>query len=96
MVQQRFKPDPFTNTLFLLCGRRLDCIREFCRDRDGCILLYKLYAAGTGAYQRPQNEKEVRRLTPQRYRWLMEGLKMERSKVRRPGSGLHIIGVGNG
>ena len=42
MVQQRFKPDPFTNTLFLLCGRRLDCIREFCRDRDGCILLYKL------------------------------------------------------
>jgi hypothetical protein len=26
----------------------------------------------------------------------MEGLKMERSKVRRPGSGLHIIGVGNG
>ena len=36
------KPDPFTNTLFLLCGRRLDCIREFCRDRDGCILLYKL------------------------------------------------------
>ena len=42
MMQQRFKPDPFTNTLFLLCGRRLDCIREFCRDRDGCILLYKL------------------------------------------------------
>ena len=42
MVQQRFKPDPFTNTLFLLCGRRLDCIREFCRDQDGCILLYKL------------------------------------------------------
>ena len=42
MMQQRFKPDPFTNTMFLFCGRRLDCIREFCRDRDGCILLYKL------------------------------------------------------
>ncbi|QCI58506.2 transposase [Dysosmobacter welbionis] len=42
MVQQRFKPDPFTNTLFLFCGRRRDCIKEFCRDRDGCILLYKL------------------------------------------------------
>ena len=41
MVQQ-FQLDPFTNTLFLFCGRRLDCIREFCRDRDGCILLYKL------------------------------------------------------
>ena len=37
MVQQQFQLDPFTNTLFLLCGRRLDCIREFCRDRDGCI-----------------------------------------------------------
>ena len=42
MVQQRFKPDPFTNTLFLFCGRRRDCIKEVCRDRDGCILLYKL------------------------------------------------------
>ena len=42
MVQQQFQLDPFTNTLFLLCGRRLDCIREFCRDQDGCILLYKL------------------------------------------------------
>ena len=42
MVQQRFKPDPFTNTLFLFCGRRRDCIKEFCRDPDGCILLYKL------------------------------------------------------
>ena len=41
-LQQRFKPDPFTNTLFLFCGRRRDCIKEFCRDRDGCILLYKL------------------------------------------------------
>ena len=27
MVQQEFSPDPFTNTLFLFCGRRRDRIK---------------------------------------------------------------------
>ena len=36
MVQQRFKPDPFTNTLFLFCGRRRDCIREFVTVKSPC------------------------------------------------------------
>ena len=59
MVQQRFKPDPFTNTLFLFCGRRLDCIREFCRDRDGCILLY--------SYKRLEQAHTNGRKTKRRY-----------------------------
>lgn len=28
MVQQEFRLDPFTNTLFLFCGRRRDRIKE--------------------------------------------------------------------
>ena len=50
MVQQRFKPDPFTNTLFLLCGRRLDCIRSSAgtgMDASCCISYKRLEQAHT-------------------------------------------------
>ena len=41
LVQQQFELDPFTNTLFLFCGRRRDCIKGLRREKDGFILLYR-------------------------------------------------------
>ena len=35
-------------------------------------------------------QKEVRQITPQQYRWLMEGLKVEQPKAHRPVEGLSI------
>ena len=51
MVQQQFELDPFTNTLFLFCGRRRDRIKGLYWERDGFILLYKRLEQG--AYQWP-------------------------------------------
>ena len=70
MVQQQFELDPFTNTLFLFCGRKRDRIKGLYWERDGFILLYKRLEQG--AYQWPRSEVEVKMLTPQQYRWLME------------------------
>ena len=89
MVQQQFELDPFTNTLFLFCGRRRDRIKGLYWEKDGFILLYKRLEQG--AYQWPRSESEVRSLTPQQYRWLMEGLQIEQPKAHRPVSGLSII-----
>ena len=89
MVQQQFQLDPFTNTLFLFCGRRRDRIKGLYWEQDGFILLYKRQEQG--AYQWPRTENEVRQLTPQQYRWLMEGLKVEQPKAHRPIDGLRII-----
>ena len=41
MVQQQFQLDPFTNTLFLFCGRRRDRIKGLYWERDGVLLLDK-------------------------------------------------------
>lgn len=49
LVQQQFELDPFTNTLFLFCGRRRDRIKGLCWEKDGFILLYKRLEQG--AYQ---------------------------------------------
>ena len=61
MVQQQFELDPFTNTLFLFCGRKRDRIKGL--ERDGFSLLYKRLEQG--AYQWPRSEAEVKLLTPQ-------------------------------
>ena len=39
LVQQQFALDPFTNTLFLFCGRRRDRIKGLYWEKDGFILL---------------------------------------------------------
>ena len=41
MVQQQFNLDPFTNTLFLFCGRRRDRIKALYWEGNGFVLLYK-------------------------------------------------------
>lgn len=78
MVQQQFQLDPFTNTLFLFCGRRRDRIKGLYWERDGFILLYKRLEQGS--YQWPRTENEARQLTLQQYRWLMEGLEGRAAK----------------
>lgn len=55
MVQQQFQLDPFTNTLFLFCGRRRDRIKGLYWERDGFILLYKRLEQGS--YQWPRTER---------------------------------------
>lgn len=89
IVRQQFELDPFTNTLFLFCGRRRDRIKALYWEKDGFILLYKRLEQG--AYQWPRNGSEVRALTPQQYRWLMEGLKIEQPKAHREVMGLSAV-----
>ena len=89
IVQERFALDPFTNTLFLFCGRRKDRIKGLLWEGNGFLLLYKRLE--TGSFQWPRTGEEARQLTPQQYRWLMEGLSIDQPKAHRPITGLSII-----
>ncbi|MGN0494567.1 MAG: hypothetical protein ACI4F7_13040 [Acutalibacteraceae bacterium] len=44
-----------------------------------------------GKYQWPRSEQEAKLLTPQQYRWLMEGLQVEQPKAHKKVTGLSII-----
>ena len=107
LVQQEFRLDPFTNTLFLFCGRRRDRIKAFYwgerapvalksrtdradrRDGNGFVLAYKRLEQGV--FQWPRCAAEVKELTSQQYRWLMEGLSVEQPKAHRDVAGLTMI-----
>ena len=81
LVRQQFRLDPFSNTLFLFCSRKRDRIKALYWEGNGFLLLYKRLERGV--YQWPRSESEARELTPQQYRWLMEGLKVDQPKAHR-------------
>ena len=78
LVKLEFDLDPFSNTLFLLYW-----------EGNGFVLLYKRLESGS--FQWPRKESEARALTPQQYRWLMEGLSIDQPKAHKPVKGLEIV-----
>ena len=89
IVQQQFRLDPFANTLFLFCGRRRDRIKALYWEGNGFVLLHKRLE--NGVFQWPRNEAEARELTPQQYRWLMEGLQVDQPKAHKAVTVLRIV-----
>ena len=89
IVQAKFQMDPFQQALFLFCGRRRDRLKALYWEGDGFVLLYKRLE--NGSFQWPRTVDEVRAMTPQQYRWLMEGLSIEQPKAHKPVSGLSMI-----
>lgn len=59
------------DTLYLFCGHRTDRIKGLVWENDSYLLLYKRLEAGK--FQWPRTESEVRSITSQQFRWLMEG-----------------------
>ena len=82
IVRDSFELDPYSNSLFLFCGKRCDRLKALHFDKDGFVLLYKRLDAGR--FQWPRNSCEVQNLTRQEFRWLMEGLSISQPKAIKP------------
>lgn len=72
IVSKQFDLDPFQPALFLFCGRRCDRLKALLWQGDGFVLLYKRLE--NGKFKWPRQSTALVELTPQQYRWLMEGL----------------------
>lgn len=67
------------DTLYMFCGRQTDRIKCLVWESDGYLLLYKRLEQGN--FQWPRSVSEVKNLTQQQFRWLMEGLSVTPKRV---------------
>jgi transposase len=79
IVKNTYELDPFSDSLFLFCGRRGDRLKALHWEQDGFLLLYKRLDGGK--FQWPRKPEEVRNITRQEFRWLMEGLSINQPKA---------------
>lgn len=82
IVQTYLGMDPFSRKLFLFCGKRADRMKALLWEDDGFVLLYKRLEGGK--YRWPRTEEQVKNITWQEFRWLMEGLEIDQPKAIRP------------
>ena len=80
MIRESFGCDPYEkNVIFLFCGRRTDRIKELIFEGDGFCLVYKRLSTDS-RFQWPRSEDELKEITPQQFKWLMEGLSIAPKK----------------
>lgn len=79
IVQQEYDLDVYEDALFLFCGNRADRFKMLHWDGDGFLLLYKRLE--TGKLKWPRQKDEVKQLTNQQVRWLLEGLSIEQPRA---------------
>lgn len=89
LVQTDFDLDPFSNSLFLFCGRNTRMMKALYWEGDGFVLLYKRLE--NGRFKWPRDEQEAREITSQQFRWLLEGLSIIQPKMIQKSSARKAI-----
>ncbi|MCR1988421.1 IS66 family insertion sequence element accessory protein TnpB [Blautia coccoides] len=79
IVQQNFKLNLFSNSLFLFCERNCSHLKALYWEEKGFVLLYKRLEYGR--FQWPRSQEELRQISYQELRWLLEGLSIDQPKA---------------
>ena len=76
IIERKYKMELFIpNTLFLFCGRSASKIKGLLWEGDGFLLLYK--RVDCGHFSWPRTSSELRSLSPEQFRWLMQGFAID-------------------
>ena len=75
-IRFKYAIDPYdTESIFLFCGRRADTIKALHFEGDGMVVLTKKLS--DGRYMWPRTTEEVRALTKEQFKLLINGFTFE-------------------
>lgn len=76
IIERKYQKSLFVpNTLFLFCGKSASKIKGLLWEGDGFLLLYK--RVDSGHFSWPRNSDELRAMSPDQFRWLMQGFPID-------------------
>ena len=75
IVRDVYELDPYSNSLFLFCGRSSTKIKGLLWEGDGFLLLYKRVESGHFTW--PRSSNDLRSLSAEQFHWLMQGFAIE-------------------
>lgn len=81
MVALHFKLEPHSsNSLFLFCNKKHNAIKALRWDGNGFVLATKSLVDSM-KFQWPKTKGDLRNISNQEYRWLLEGLQIDQRKA---------------
>ena len=82
IVSAGFELDPFSNALFVFCGKRRDRLKILRWDCNGFWLYYRRLERGR--FKWPSQSDEVLCISRRQLSWLLDGLSIEQAQSHRP------------
>lgn len=84
LVSMQFHLDPYSPTcVFLFCNKRKNSIKALRFEQDGFLMATKKLLTDM-SFQWPKKPDEVKDISLQQARWLLEGLEIEQKKAHKP------------
>lgn len=81
-ILQEYDMNVYDDALFLFCGGKKDRFKALYWEGDGFILVYKRLE--NGRLKWPKDQNEMKELTSQQLRWLLEGLSINQTVTIKP------------
>jgi transposase len=90
IVQERFKLDPFSRSLFVFCNRKQDKIKILEWDYTGFWLHYKRLEKDCFQWPDQTNDTHLE-ISDRAFRWLLDGLSIQERRAHKPVEERQII-----
>ena len=81
LVTERFKLDPFSNSLFVFCNRNRDKVKILHWEHNGFWLYYRRLERGK--FNWPDHGDPMASVSRRELRWLLDGLQIKQRKAHR-------------
>lgn len=83
MIENQFRLDPFSNSMFVFCNRKKDKLKILFWDKNGFWLYYRRLESGKFDWPSVEAGKRTSVVTEQQLSWLLDGLSLHEKNAHQ-------------